>query len=334
MDLKLSRRSAVCGRTAPDRRNPSRGFTVLELLVCLGIIGVLLSLLIPAISRAHRSARRAQCQNNLKQLNLALGMYHDLHETFPPGYVSRDVRPDDAAPAETGSGFAWGSMILGLLEQGAMASGIDFHVDATDPANFGLASSFITTFLCPTAMAGPAFEVELDWGPFLLGTSSYVGMYGFGSLAEQPGAPPGPGILYRNSYVPISKVRDGCSNTILLGERVGRYITSPDRAPIDAEATWVAAVPGAFRPAGLADHPDYWEGPASLVLGTAGQDAPFPVQVRPNVDTYIGGFSSHHGGGFHAGMADTSVRFLYDGIDFTTFRRLAQRDDREPIGDF
>lgn len=307
---------------------------MLELLTCFAIIVVLLSLLLPVIAGAHRTAIRAQCQNNLKQINLALAMYHDMFETFPPGYVSRDVRPSDGADRETGPGFAWGCLLLDYLDQTALAAGVDFDLDVTDPANFGIAGSLMTSWVCPAADAEPAFEVELVWGPFLLGSSSYVGMYGFGSLTEQPGAPPGPGILYRNSHVPMFAIRDGSSNTIIIGERVGRYLVDDDSPPIDAGATWVAAVPGAFRPAGLPEHPDRREGPASLVLGSVGQEQPFPMELRPNHTTHIGALSSRHGGGFHAGMADTSVRFVSDGIDFETLRLLSQHSDREPVGDF
>ncbi len=333
-------RNAVTLRRRPRARsnrrrtNGGRGFTVLELLVCFGIIAVLLSLLLPAVAKARRAALRTRCQNNLKQINLALSLYHDQFDTFPPGYVSRGVSRTDGAAQETGPGFAWGCLLLDFLEQTAFASGIDFSLDITDPANFGNASAVLPMWTCPAAGAEPAFEVELDWGPFLLGSSSYVGMYGFGSLTEQPGAPPGPGILYRNSHVPIFAIRDGSSNTIIIGERVARYIVSDELPPIDAGATWIAAVPGAFRPAGIAGHPDHREGPASLVLGTVGQQEPFPYVSRPNRTTHIAAFSSHHGGGFHAGFADTSVRFLSDRIDAETFRRLGQHSDGEPAGEF
>ena len=230
--------------------------------------------------------------------------------------------------------FRSGCLLLDYLEQANLMAGVDFNVDVTDPGNFGIASTVLAPWICPAAEVEPAFEVELDWGPFLLSSSSYVGMYGFGSLTEQPGAPTGPGVLYRNSYVPIFAIRDGSSNTIIIGERVARYVVSDDLPPIDAGATWFAAVPRAFRPAGIADRPDLVEGPASLVLGTVGQEEPFPFVSRPNRTTHIGAFSSNHGGGFHAGLADTSVRFLSDQLDDATLRRLAQHSDGAPQGEF
>ena len=316
------------------RKRPRAGFTVLEMLVCFGIISLMLSLLLPALARARRVALRTQCQNNLKQINLALAMYHDIYDTFPPGYVSRDVRPEDAADRETGSGYAWGCLLLDYMEQTALVAGIDFNTDAIHPANFGVASAVVRTWICPASGTAESFEVELDWGPLLLGSSSYVGMLGYGSLTGQPGAPSGPGILYRNSHVPIYAIRDGSSNTIIIGERVAQYVVDEMQPPIDAGAAWYAAVPGVFRPAGIADRSDWQEGPASLVLGTVGQDEPFPFLSQPNRTTHIGAFSSHHGGGFYAGLADTSVRFLSDQIDPLALRRLAQHSDGEPVGGF
>lgn len=310
------------------------GFSVPELLVSLLIIAALLSILLPVILRAHAAARRTQCQNNLKQINLALANYHDLYHTFPPGYVSRDVRPTDGADREIGSGYAWGCLLLEFLDQRALATGIDFNIEPNDPVHFGTASTVIPTFICPTDQSGVAFDVDVAGRAVVLASASYVGCYGYGSLTTQPGTPRGPGILYRNSHVPIFDIKDGASNTIIIGERASRSIISDDQLPVDAHATWFAAIPGAFRPAGLPEHPDLWEGPASLVLGTIGQNEPVPIDSLPNRTTHIAAFSSHHPGGIMAAFADTSVHYLSDKLDPEVLRHLAQHSDGVPVGEF
>ncbi len=319
---------------SPAGQQQRRGFTVPELLVCFVIVGVLMALLLPAILRAQAAARRTQCQNNLKQINLALANYHDVFNTFPPGYISGDVEPTDDADQETRSGYAWGSLILDYMDQVNLASLIDPNLEPTGQANFGTASIVIPAWLCPTRGGDVAFEVDTGTQIVVLAAASYVGCYGYGSLTTQPGAPPGPGILYRNSHVPLYAIHDGASNTIIIGERKSQYILSEDQPPIDAHATWYAAIPGAFRPAGVSEHPDLLEGPASLVLSTVGQDEPVPLNSLPNQTTHISAFSSNHPGGFMAGFADSSVRYLSDNLNPDVLRHLAQHSDGVPVGEF
>ena len=108
------------------------GFTLIELLVTLAIIAVLIALLLPAVQSARASARRAQCQNHLRQLGLALHNYHDTHLVFPPGsYVL-----GSASPVQ--SGWGWGAMILPYLDQSPLYQRIDFNIGTAVGGNLDL----------------------------------------------------------------------------------------------------------------------------------------------------------------------------------------------------
>src|SRR5436853_6867871 len=90
-----------------------RGFTLIELLVVIAIIGVLIALLVPAVQQVRAAAARTQCQNNLKQIGLALQSYHDANRSFPPGYNSAY----DALGNDTGPGWDWAAYLLPQMEQ-------------------------------------------------------------------------------------------------------------------------------------------------------------------------------------------------------------------------
>ena len=142
-----------------DRRRSScrRAFTLIELLVVIAIIGVLVSLLLPSVQQAREAARRARCQNNLKQIGLALHNYHETHGGFPAGYVSQPVSsPSQAVAAgadpdfwNAGPGWAWSAMLLPHLERANVASSLSDGA-VWDASNASLVASTLPVFLCPS----------------------------------------------------------------------------------------------------------------------------------------------------------------------------------------
>src|SRR6185437_888225 len=122
------------------------GFTLIELLVVIAIIAVLIALLLPAVQAARESARRAGCQNNLKQIGLAMHNYHSTHDVFPMGYVAWTNADLNA----TSPGWGWGTAILPTMEQGALYNAANLNLPIEDPTNLTVRLTALGVYTCPT----------------------------------------------------------------------------------------------------------------------------------------------------------------------------------------
>ncbi|HET6328366.1 MAG TPA: DUF1559 domain-containing protein, partial [Planctomycetaceae bacterium] len=109
-----------------------RGFTLIELLVVIAIIATLIALLLPAVQAARTAARRTQNRNNLKQLGLALHNYHDIHRSFPPGWIGVTNGLQDW---NGGNGWCWATLILPFIEQQNMYNKLNLRASVISPAN-------------------------------------------------------------------------------------------------------------------------------------------------------------------------------------------------------
>jgi prepilin-type N-terminal cleavage/methylation domain-containing protein/prepilin-type processing-associated H-X9-DG protein len=325
-------RSLVDDPRSQERPRPF-AFTLIELLVVMAIIGTLVSLLLPAVQAAREQARRTACQNNLKQIGLALAQYANRHGGFPPGYVSIW---DPLQGKELGPGWGWASMILPELEQQALSNNLRFELPLSLPAQSTVRTASMSVFLCPgdsmprtwTASDG---EVWLYMGKLYSAStpicdvagSNYVGMFGIG----EPGVD-GNGVFYRGSFTRFTDIGDGLTQTLCVGERstnlnLGR-----------GQATWVGAVPGAvfWSCAPNPYEPDggtcVREDGSGMILGHTGEGHG-PGDPRGDINQFL----SRHGRGSFFLYCDGHVRFLRNEMNYQVYKALSTRAGGEIISD-
>jgi prepilin-type N-terminal cleavage/methylation domain-containing protein len=195
------------------------GMTLVELLVVVAIIGVLAALLLPAVQAAREAARRAECQNNLRQIGVALHAYHAVHGQFPVGCIDKRVPKTNP----NGKQLAWSATILTELGEPTLARQMDLNSAYDSAANSLAAATVVPTYLCPsTVRTAPGREAAIVADPS--GAASYRGAatdYGgiYGAAQVSPSAN---GVFLYDRAVKISEITDGTSHTLALAEDTGR----------------------------------------------------------------------------------------------------------------
>ncbi|MGQ9760319.1 MAG: DUF1559 family PulG-like putative transporter [Thermogutta sp.] len=310
--------------TLPKRHH---GFTLVELLVVIAIIGLLIGLLLPAVQAAREAARRAECSNNLKQIGLAIQMYHDTNRRLPAGWTA--YTPDGRQSQINGQpGWAWGAVILPYLEQmNLYQGGIVLKAPIYDPVNEAAIQTFLTIYRCPSDLSQErVFEAHKlheghehededhehageDYDELLLARSNYVGSFGTDNVHKCEGLAvgfqcEGNGVLYHNSYLDLAAIGDGLSQTFFVGERTIAL----------GYATWTGVLPGDAC------------APAAVVAS-----AEYPPNLR---QAHAHNFSSQHPQGANFLFGDGSVHMISQTIDLAVFHALATRSGGEPPGAF
>lgn len=266
------------------------GASLIELMVVVGILGLLVGLLLPAVQSVRGAAARASCQNNMKQVALALQNYHATHGHFPPG------RPGGGIDLAKHSSVTWMALILAEMDRGDLSGRTDTALKIAyanpymNPPHVGL-STPIKSYICPSddRLLSPL----TDQDGILAAYTSYVGVHG-GARAD--------GVMGMFPPTRIADITDGTSCTVMLAER-------PPPATLQAGKwyTWV-------NPRGV------WGnlyGPdenlyslSSLIPGDRciGEFRFGPGRLDHPCDRYH--FWSLHSGGANFAFADGSVRFL------------------------
>jgi prepilin-type N-terminal cleavage/methylation domain-containing protein/prepilin-type processing-associated H-X9-DG protein len=297
--LRLNLNLKMQGKGMMVRTKDSRGgFTLVELLVVIAIIAVLIGLLLPAVQRVREAALRTQCQNNLKQIGLALHNYHGVSQRFPPGYRASGPHSDGAT--DTAPGWGWAAFILPHLEQ----DDVYRQLNLNQPVQASPAiTNLVKAYLCPSdILPDAAFAVPDALGDTLClaAPTSYAACCGSDASGTTDAA--GLGVFYRNSEVRMTDIADGTSNTILVGER----------AWSNANGVWAGAIPGgvivrgAFNPCQPVV-PGASFPAATLVLAHAHLNN---ALADPDGSAGMDDFGSRHFGGSNFVFADGSVHFL------------------------
>ncbi|MDZ4659691.1 MAG: DUF1559 domain-containing protein [Bythopirellula sp.] len=211
MDHSLSKRTHAA----------AHGFSLVELLVVIAIIGVLISLLLPAVQAARESARRLQCASNLKQIGLAAQNYESIKKELPPSAITdleesnaSSDNPFQAFNPESGKQFSWAVLLLPYLEQQPLYDAFDMSVSIFEQERNPQAE-FVEAYLCPSDNARGLFHFheEATAGKFMAkgNYAAYVTPMHIDLQLLWPGALIATGQKLR-------RVTDGLSNTIAFSE--------------------------------------------------------------------------------------------------------------------
>lgn len=331
-----------------------RGFTLIECLVVVVIIGILAALLVPAVQSSRESSRRARCQNNLRQLGLGLGQHHTAFGRFPSG--ARLSTSPNGRPFSAGPGFSPGAMLLPYLEQSVLFHSINF----TD-VHLGPGAWIWSTALSPpnsTALGLPlsSFHCPSDT-PRVSPGSAYRGCTGAQPHEVESRLTPGGGGAFPSLLeLTAAQFSDGLGTTVGFSERLigsgeeespasARDMNFRDpggQSVLDADRVMVLCARGSGPATLFAQSGQYWlvsgyeDGLYNHVMGpnAAVVDCTTdPPSSRLGMMTIAAPSArSRHPGGVNTLLMDGSVRFMKDSISLPVWRALATRSGGEVLG--
>jgi prepilin-type N-terminal cleavage/methylation domain-containing protein/prepilin-type processing-associated H-X9-DG protein len=328
-------------------RARSAGFTLVEILVVISIVGVLIGLTLPAVNAAREAGRRAECSNHVRQIGLALHQYLELHRCFPPGAILKPPYPsvklwydpwEEAAGVSSGKhGTSWITAILPFIEEGNVYKNWNFSKSVI--GNMTIAQTDIAIFYCPSRRAGirPGDE-QIMFQHWRSGGTDYGGCLGRCNgwrndySADYSGPPKishkflygstlfednKTGIFVPNRATTSANIYDGLSTTIMIGEMQRLHplagASGYDKSSRTSNDGWATA------------------GVATLFnTMVAGEDGDLGAPGGFN-NWFFESAGSDHPKGAQFCFADGSVHFLNENIDSRLYSYLGSIADRQMI---
>ncbi len=334
------------------------GFTLIELLVVIAIIAVLIGLLLPAVQKVREAAARVKCQNNIKQLALAVHNYEATNGVFPPSMLA----PVGATFGTNNGSWSVHGRILAYIEQGNAGVLVDLESGWDSPRNraSGVPTMRIPVFICPSEVND---MVRTRSGAPYVYPVNYGFNFGTWHIWDPTTGRGGDGTFYPNARLKATTIYDGMSNTLMIAEvkaftPYSRNLTTPaPDIPPSTEgdvAALVMAAPDKKMGPDVNDNTGHTEWPDGRVhhsgftttllpnakvlvnIGGTEYDADFNSRQEGSSATLptkaaITARSYHAGGIVNVALMDGSVRSIHQGVSLAIWRALGTRAGREPV---
>jgi prepilin-type N-terminal cleavage/methylation domain-containing protein/prepilin-type processing-associated H-X9-DG protein len=289
-----------------------KAFTLVELLVVIAIIGVLVSLLLPAVQKVREAANCIKCTSNLQNIGLAMHQFHDTQGGLPPGAVYGPFLP---LGIQTNARHACWPFLFPYLEQQPLHDQYRFDLDTYDPWNEELQGILVAVLQCPSV--GQTLR-ETPIG--LLPTTDYAPLLGVNPVLADQGwvdtVGNYQGAMPTNLMTRLNEFRDGTSSTILVAEDAGR------------NRLWLRGHEGDQTNIGGGPWDSFYN--AIEIQGSTFDGISRPGQCALNC-TNAGEVYSFHPTGANVLFVDGSVHLLKSNMDIRILARLATRDGGEVV---